>query len=85
MRKAFVDGAHFIYGHTMMQRALGMGYQSDWAKRHLPSRRERSALYARLGATLPPGKPGLTMLAAVNLKMTPEQLLEQLTSDEVHD
>ena len=32
MRQAFLDGAHFIYGHTVMQRTLGLGYQSAWAQ-----------------------------------------------------
>ncbi len=42
VRQAFLDGAYFIYGHTMLQRALGLGYQSDWAKTHLPTRAERN-------------------------------------------
>jgi len=37
VRKAFMDGAHFVYGHTVLQRALGLGYQSQWAHTHLPS------------------------------------------------
>ena len=36
LRDAFMDGAYFIYGHTVMQRALGLGYQSEWAKSHSP-------------------------------------------------
>ena len=43
VKQAFLDGAHFIYGHTIMQRALGLGYQSEWAQAHLPTRRERNA------------------------------------------
>ncbi len=35
MRQDFLDGAYFIYGHTAMQRALGMGFQSAWAKDQL--------------------------------------------------
>jgi len=27
LRELFLDGAYFIYGHTRMQRALGLGYQ----------------------------------------------------------
>ena len=27
VKQAFMDGAYFIYGHTMLQRALGLGYQ----------------------------------------------------------
>jgi hypothetical protein len=49
VRQAFLDGAYFVYGHTVMQRGLGLGYQSQWAKQHLPTRRERNAFYTRAG------------------------------------
>jgi hypothetical protein len=55
VRDVFIDGAYFIYGHTVAQRALGRGYQSDWAKSHLPSRRDRNAFYTRLGRQVEPG------------------------------
>ena len=31
VRQSFLDGAYFVYGHTVMQRKLGLGYQSEWA------------------------------------------------------
>lgn len=55
VRAAFMDGATFIYGHTVAQRALGLGYQSDWARTHLPGRRERNAFYTELGRKVEPG------------------------------
>lgn len=55
VREAFMDGAFFIYGHTVAQRTLGLGYQSDWAKAHFPTRRERNALYTQLGRQVEPG------------------------------
>ena len=54
VRQAFMDGAHFIYGHTVLQRALGLGYQSEWAEAHLSSRRERNDFYTRVGYHVPP-------------------------------
>lgn len=55
VREAFLDGAYFIYGHTIAQRELGCGYQSEWAKTRFPSRRERNAFYTRLGRQVEPG------------------------------
>lgn len=55
VREAFLDGAYFIYGHTLLQRALGLGYQSAWAQAHWPTRRERNAFYARVGRLAAPG------------------------------
>jgi hypothetical protein len=62
VRRAFLDGAYFIYGHTLMQRALGLGYQSEWARGHLPSRRERNDFYTQVGCLVGPGKSGLAQL-----------------------
>jgi hypothetical protein len=58
VRDAFLDGAYFIYGHTAAQRALGLGYQSDWARQHFSTRRERNAFYTHLGRQVEPGPMG---------------------------
>jgi hypothetical protein len=78
VRQAFLDGARFIYGHTVMQRALGLGCQSDWAKRHLPTRRERNAFYQAMGYRVPPGKIGMAKLRALHADSTPEAILQEL-------
>jgi hypothetical protein len=62
VKQAFLDGAHFIYGHTVMQRALGLGYQSEWAQAHLPARRERNDFYTTVGYRVPPGAAELAKL-----------------------
>ena len=62
LKQAFVDGAHFIYGHTVMQRALGLGYQSAWAEANLLTRRERNDFYTTVGCRVPPGAAGPTRL-----------------------
>jgi hypothetical protein len=80
LRQAFLDGAHFIYGHTVLQRALGLGYQSEWALTYLPTRRERNAFYIRLGRLVPPGKPGLVRLKQLDAAMTPSDILSKLIS-----
>ena len=75
VRQAFLDGAYFIYGHTALQRALGLGYQSLWAQQHLPARQERNAFYTRVGRSLPPGKAGLGRLGKFSAQSSPGQLL----------
>ena len=78
VRKQFMDGAYFIYGHTVMQRAVGLGYQSMWARVYLPGRRERNAFYTQMGALVPPGPQGVNRLAALSVEMTPVDMLKQL-------
>jgi hypothetical protein len=75
VRQAFLDGAHFIYGHTAMQRAAGLGYGSRWAQAHLPTRRERNAFYTALGYRVPPGLAGIARLRGIAPNQTPGQIL----------
>jgi len=75
VRKAFMDGAHFIYGHTVLQRALELGYQSEWARTHLPSRRERNEFYTEVGYRVKPWKASLDRLKQLDPTMTPAGIL----------
>jgi len=79
VRQAFLDGAYFIYGHTMLLRALGLGYQSDWAKSHLPTRAQRNAFYTQAGYLIPPGKPGFDLLLTLPSELNPTELLDRLS------
>ena len=78
LRQAFLDGADFIYGHTVMQRSLGLGYQSNWAKRYLPSRRERNAFYIQVGRKTHPGTETLDYIKQINTAISPNELLTKL-------
>jgi hypothetical protein len=68
VRQAFLDGAYFIYGHTVAQRTLGIGYQSDWAQAELPTREQRNAFYTALGRRVPPGPAGRAKLEQVGMR-----------------
>lgn len=78
VRKPFMDGAHFIYGHTVLQRALGLGYQSEWAQNYLPSQRERNEFYTSVGYQVPPGAAGMTWLKQLSPVMAPADILSRL-------
>ena len=78
VRDAFMDGACFIYGHTMLQRAKGLGYQSEWARLHLPDRRARNAFYTAVGKRVLPGAWGYAMLKPIDDLWTPEDILAAL-------
>ena len=78
LKQAFLDGAHFIYGHTVMQRALGLGYQSEWAQAHLPTRRERNDFYTTVGCRVPPGADGLVRLRGLDPALAADAILAEL-------
>jgi hypothetical protein len=75
---AMIEGAYFIYGHTVMQRRLGLGYQSAWAQAHMATRRARNEFYTAVGRAVPPGLAGAQRLAGVNAEMEPGQVLAAL-------
>ncbi len=78
VRQAFLDGAHFIYGHTAFQRSLSLGYQSEWACYWLPARLERNAFYGHVGYLLSPGSTGKARLDPAMKEMSPEEILSRL-------
>lgn len=80
VRQAFLDGAHFIYGHTAMQRANGLGYQSPWAQAHLPSRGQRNAFYTQIGYLVPPGRAGIALLRELDSNADPDEVRRKITS-----
>jgi hypothetical protein len=78
VRQAFLDGADFIYGHTILQRALSLGYQSEWARTHFPARRERNAFYTQAGRLVTPGRPGMTRMKLLSPELSPAALMDRL-------
>jgi hypothetical protein len=75
----FMDGAYFIYGHTVMQRHVRLGYQSEWAKTYLPTRRARNDFYTRIGRLVPPVPVGSGPLVGVSEAMSPTGVLAQVS------
>jgi hypothetical protein len=78
VRVAFLEGADFVCGHTMLQRVLGLGYQSEWAQAHLPSRRERNEFYTRVGYLVPPGKNAIARLETIDAHSVPGEMLSEI-------
>jgi hypothetical protein len=62
----------------VLQRHLGLGYQSAWAKSGLPSRRARNDFYTRVGKLVVPGAGAKQQLAAVQFDMEPERIVTVL-------
>jgi hypothetical protein len=79
VRDAFMEGAYFIYGHTVLQRAVDLGYQSAWAQTHLPKRRARNTFYTKVGRLAPPGEAGITrMHHEIKPTMSPAEILQAI-------
>lgn len=75
--KEFKEGAYWVWGHTLMQRAMGCGVTSPWAKKQFGSDRARSnAFYLKVGETAQPGPAALAKLAALSKDSSPETILK---------
>lgn len=77
VREAFIAGAWFIYGHTMLELAEKRGYQSQWAQKWLPQRAERNRFYEQLGRQTPPGRKGLEKLRQAGFQARPDDYLKR--------
>lgn len=77
LRPAFVEGALILYAHTVLQRAAGMGYLSDWAAEHFTSVHEKNAFFAQAGRNARPetAYDALTVTA----DMPPDAVLQALS------
>jgi hypothetical protein len=78
LRGLFLEGAHFVYGHTILQRAVGRGYLSEWARSALPSRSERNQFYTKVGTLVPPGRVGLARRERLDPNASPQETLSTL-------
>ncbi len=53
----FTDSAFWLYGHTTLERAAGLGYMSEWAEKHFKNdRAAANAFYLEVGKKAQPGK-----------------------------
>lgn len=78
-RQAFVDGADFIWGHTVMTRELQSGFGSEWAKRFLPNRGQRVRFYTEVGHRIAPGGGAWDRIAQDTLYSGPDAVLSALS------
>jgi hypothetical protein len=77
VKDAFLDGAYFIYGHTIMERYAGLGYQSNWATKHFKSRTEKNNFYISIGRKIEPQEAG-DLLVHLSSEISPMELLASL-------
>ncbi len=78
VRQDFLDGAYMIYGHTVMQRFSGMGYQSAWAQSAMSTRKERNDFYTKVGKAVEPGVKGQAKVAKLKQTMSPGDIVRNL-------
>jgi hypothetical protein len=73
----FLQGAHIVYAHSLLQQHGGLGYTSDWAQRHFPTTEVRNAFFEEVGRRMSPTQEA--RLAHLTADVTPEAILSRIS------
>ncbi len=80
LNQIFLDGAYFIYGHTVMQRVGGFGFLSTWAQTHFSDRKSKNIFYQKVGRLFPPEVQPDALAKELGKDPTSESVLEKIKS-----
>jgi hypothetical protein len=72
----FLRSGYIVYAHSVLQRAGGLGYLSEWAKANFASVAAKNDFYVAAGRALRPGAE--EKLGALDAGVSPKQLLARL-------
>ena len=75
-----IRGAHVLYGHTLLARTIGLGYQSHSITQVFgDDRKARADFFEKVGIAVRPGPVVLEKLQELGTDMTPQEVLRFLT------
>ncbi len=76
-REAFLAGAHFAWGHTLLRVTAGVGAVGEWSRAHFGQDVEaRNAFFRRVGAAPHPDEAASKELTAMGRKASPDKVLD---------
>ena len=79
LKQSFMDGAYFLYGHTMLSRYANLGYLSGWSQDQFKDRRSRNSFYTRVGASLPNTNESRDVLQSLPHDLSAKDLLVRVS------
>ena len=65
-----------VHGHTVLQRAAGLGYCSDWAAKHFANPADKNAFYGEVGRRTKPSTE--SKLASLGPQDAPDRILQKI-------
>jgi len=75
----FLEGAHIVYGHSVLQKQAGLGYMSSWAGKNFESIAAKNKFFKTLGERMTPGSE--QMLSGVDGNNKPKEILGKICND----
>ncbi len=80
----FADSAFWLYGHAVLQRAIGAGLSSEWAYRHFGAdHAAANAFYAEVGRKAAPGGAARGRIVETGPDARPGDILDALTPPKI--
>ncbi|MGD2093889.1 MAG: hypothetical protein PVH77_02670 [Phycisphaerales bacterium] len=73
----FLNNAHIIYAHSVLQQKCGLGYTSEWAMDNFKSVTNKNEFFQQLGETLEPKDED--KLIGLNKNITHREILDKVT------
>ncbi len=75
-----IRGAHVLYGHTLMARTIGLGYQSHSITQTFgDDRKAKADFFEKVGIAVQPGPMVLERMQELGADVTPQEALRFLT------
>jgi hypothetical protein len=75
-RADFMKGAHIVYAHSALRRALDVGYLGQWAEEKFSNVNEKNEFFDALGQALSPATE--SKLSTLSKNATPTEILSQV-------
>lgn len=79
LNEIFIEGAYFLYGHTLLERKSEMGYQSIWAKQHFSNRQSANQFYQKVGQLADPKIMPEVSSKRIGQHLSPNQVIKILS------
>ncbi len=71
----FLEGAHIVYAHSILQKHCGLGYTSDWARENFKDTKKKNEFFENLGRLMEPRRE--EECKDIDNETAPEQILER--------
>jgi hypothetical protein len=78
VRDAFLAGAAFLYGHTLLARFAQRGFNSAWAHAQFANRHEKNRFYTQIGQLTPNTPTNRQLLQSLPLDLDPDEIRHAL-------
>lgn len=78
LSQIFLKGGHIVYGHSVLQKQLGLGYVGEWAQQNFSKTADKNGFYEKVGKYSDPAREDLLSELKGRKIITPSHILEKI-------